>query len=108
MVQQICVFKENIMKNQQNIPTVNKSINKKRLSSRKEGGKLLLLLMPCLLIIFVFHYLPLWGWSYAFFQYKPGKSIFSSEFVGFKNFTVLFSNPVMFQRLLEVLRNTGL
>ena len=95
------------MKNQQNNAlTVNNSSNKKHSFSKRDGGKLLLMLLPCLAIIFIFNYLPLWGWSYAFFQYKPGKPLFSSEFVGFKNFTVLFSNPVMFNRLLEVLRNT--
>ena len=72
----------------------------------REGGRLLLLLLPCLLIVFVFSYLPLWGWAYAFFQYKPGRPLSECEFVGLKNFTYLFSNPVMRQRLFEVLRNT--
>lgn len=94
------------METQQNTIAIPKSISKKRLSSKRDGGKLLLLLLPCLLIVFIFNYLPLWGWAYAFFQYKPGKSLFNSDFVGLKNFTVLFSNPVMFKRLLEVLRNT--
>lgn len=73
---------------------------------KREGGKLLLMMLPCLLIIFIFSYLPLWGWAYAFFQYKPGKSLTECEFVGLQNFTYLFSNPVMRQRLFEVLRNT--
>lgn len=94
------------MENQQSALVIQKSIGKKRLSSKRDGGKLLLLLLPCLLIVFIFNYLPLWGWSYAFFQYKPGKSLLNSDFVGLKNFTVLFSNPVMFKRLIEVLRNT--
>lgn len=73
---------------------------------KREGGKLLLMMLPCLLIVFIFSYLPLWGWAYAFFQYKPGKSLTECEFVGLQNFTYLFSNPVMRQRLFEVLRNT--
>lgn len=85
---------------------IQKSLATKRLSSKRDGGKLLLLLLPCLLIVFIFNYLPLWGWAYAFFQYKPGKDLFNCDFVGLKNFTVLFSNPVMRQRLIEVLRNT--
>ncbi len=94
------------MENQQSTLLIHKKTADKRLSSKKEGGKLLLLLLPCLAIVFIFNYLPLWGWGYAFFEFKPGKSLFESTFVGLKNFTVLFTNPVMRQRLVEVLRNT--
>ena len=36
--------------------------------------KLFLYALPAIILVFMFHYLPLWGWSFAFFQYKPGKS----------------------------------
>lgn len=78
------------------------------LSSRKkqERFKLFLYVLPCILFIFIFKYLPLWGWSYAFFQYKPGRSLFDCAFVGLQNFTALFGNPIMRDNLLRVLRNT--
>ena len=47
-----------------------------------------------------------WGWSFAFFQYKPGKSLFDSNFVGWQNFQELFGNKVMRANLFRVLRNT--
>lgn len=77
-----------------------------RSSKKMERYKLFLYVLPCLIFIFIFKYLPLWGWSYAFFQYKPGRSLFSCKFVGWQNFTALFGNPVMRSNLLRVLRNT--
>lgn len=71
-----------------------------------ESYKLFLLVLPCILFIFIFKYLPLWGWSYAFFQYKPGRALADCDFVGMKNFTVLFGNQVMLKNLLRVIRNT--
>ena len=51
------------------------------------------MLMPFLALVAVFAYLPLWGWRYAFFDYKVGDSISMENFVGFKWFTELFKNP---------------
>ena len=75
-------------------------------SKKWESFKLFLFILPCLAIVFIFHYLPLWGWSYAFFQYKPGLPLSKSVFVGWDNFKALFGNPVMRQNLIRVLRNT--
>lgn len=75
-------------------------------SKKWESYKLFLYVLPCLIFIFIFKYLPLWGWSYAFFQYKPGRDLFKCTFVGLQNFTALFGNAVMRNNLLRVLRNT--
>lgn len=72
----------------------------------KGGFKLFLYALPAITIVFLFCYLPLWGWSFAFFQYKPGKSLLDCTFVGFDNFTQLFGNAVMRNNLFRVLRNT--
>ena len=45
---------------------------------------LFLMLMPFLALVAVFSYLPLWGWRYAFFDYKAGDSLSMVNFVGFK------------------------
>lgn len=71
-----------------------------------ESYKLFLLVLPCLVVIVLFHYLPLWGWSYAFFQYKPGLSLSDCKFVGWDNFKALFGNAVMRNNLIRVIRNT--
>ncbi len=68
--------------------------------------KLFLYVLPVLILVFVFSYMPLWGWSFAFFQYKPGRALSDSVFVGFDNFKALFGNVVMRQNLFRVLGNT--
>jgi len=53
----------------------------------KESYKIFLLFLPVLALAFVFSYLPLWGWRYAFFDYKAGGELTAEKFVGFKWFT---------------------
>lgn len=77
------------------------------LSRRKlESLKLFFLITPCLALVFIFKYLPLWGWSYAFFQYKPGRDLFDCTFVGLQNFKNLFGTPLLRGNIIRVLRNT--
>lgn len=73
---------------------------------KKTNKKLFLYILPGLVLIFAFTYLPLWGWSYAFFQYKPGRDLWNCQFVGLQNFKDLFGNAVMRGNLLRVLKNT--
>ena len=73
---------------------------------KKDGFRLFLMVLPCLVFVFVFSYLPLWGWSFAFFNYKPGRALMDCEFVGWAHFTRLFGNPVMRRQLIMVMRNT--
>ena len=83
-----------------------KGFSRPRSMQDRDGCKLFWMAMPFIVFIFVFHYMPLWGWSFAFFQYKPGKALMDCKFVGWQNFTKLFLQPVMRNRLFEVLRNT--
>ncbi len=62
--------------------------------------------VPGIMLVFIFSYLPLWGWSFAFVQYKPGRSIFDCAYVGLQNFKDLFGNAVMRSNILRVLKNT--
>ncbi|GHV39462.1 hypothetical protein FACS189490_03110 [Clostridia bacterium] len=68
--------------------------------------KLFLMILPFAALILVFSYLPLWGWRYAFYDYKPGRELTSEFFVGFKWFTWLFQNPATRADMLRVLTNT--
>lgn len=58
--------------------------------------------VPILLYIILFSYIPIWGWSMAFQDYKPTKGFFEQTWVGFKHFIFLFSDNNFF----NVLRNT--
>ncbi|WP_223829325.1 ABC transporter permease [Paenibacillus arenilitoris] len=57
-------------------------------------------------LAFVFSYLPLYGWIYAFYDYRPGIPLSKSEFMGFDWFTSMVSNEVQRQEVMRVLRNT--
>ena len=76
------------------------------LQRRREGLQLFLLSLPFLLLVFLFSYLPLFGWTYAFVDYRPGFRISEMEFVGFRHFTSLVANPFIRDDILRVLRNT--
>lgn len=73
---------------------------------KKEGYQLFLFIIPVLIMYIIFCYMPLWGWTYAFFNYKPGRDLFDCDFVGLKNFTMMFSNPVIRRNIFRSLKNT--
>lgn len=68
--------------------------------------KLFLMFLPFLALVAVFSYLPLWGWRYAFFDYKVGDSLSMDKFVGFKWFKELVKNPATVRDIVNVLKNT--
>jgi putative aldouronate transport system permease protein len=68
--------------------------------------KLFLMFLPFALLAFVFCYLPLFGWRYAFFDYQAGDALTKDNFVGFKWFTYLFKNAATRRDIVRVLRNT--
>jgi len=73
---------------------------------QKSGFKLFLLTLPFLAAVFIFSYLPLHGWIYAFFDYRPGLKLSQVDFTGFKYFTMIVSNAVRVSQVTRVLRNT--
>ncbi|OBR62355.1 ABC transporter permease [Paenibacillus oryzae] len=68
--------------------------------------RLLLYASPFLLLILVFGYFPLYGWTYAFYNYKPGIPLSSEQFVGFKWFLSIINNPYQFEEIKRVMTNT--
>ncbi|GIP24354.1 MULTISPECIES: sugar ABC transporter permease [Paenibacillus] len=58
--------------------------------------------IPFVLWVFVFQYLPLWGWTMAFQKYRPGVNFFDQKWVGLDHFRTLFQDGHFYQ----VLRNT--
>lgn len=78
----------------------NKPIRKK--SSFKKNYQLYLMLIPGLLFLFIFNYLPIGGIWIAFQDYNIFKGVFGSEFVGLDNFRRLFSSS----DFMVVFRNT--
>ncbi|MFH5182331.1 ABC transporter permease [Paenibacillus sp. TAB 01] len=60
------------------------------------------LALPGILYFILFKFVPLWGLLIAFKEYNPFKGLWGSEWIGFTNFTDLFSDPVFYL----MLRNT--
>ncbi len=58
----------------------------------KKQWPLHLMLLPGIILIFIFSYIPLYGLVIAFQKYNPGLG-FHSKWVGWKNFTYVFSQP---------------
>ncbi|AIQ65587.1 putative multiple-sugar transport system permease YteP [compost metagenome] len=93
-----------------NVPA-NESVNSSTPRKKKSNGLwksfaeqkyLYLMSIPFVIWVFIFSYLPLWGWTMAFQNYKPSKSFGEQKWVGFDNFTRLFHD----ERFYLVLRNT--
>lgn len=61
--------------------------------------QLYLLLLPTLIAVFVFQYIPMYGVMIAFKNFKPYRGILGSEWVGLYNFERFFNSP-SFWRLI--------
>lgn len=68
---------------------------------KKKNYKLLLWLLPFLVFVVLFSYVPLFGWSIAFFQYTPGSSLSAENFVGLKYFRQFFMDTVDMWRVIK-------
>lgn len=95
------MMRQSIELNTKNIPLM-KTKKKKNI----EGKKMFLYILPFLILSFAFSYFPLYGWVYAFFDYKPPLSLSQCDFVGLKWFKMLFTNPTQVKQLVNVLINT--
>lgn len=81
---------------------------KQKISRKKSSEKYLLFLLalPFLLFSFLFSYVPLHGWLYAFFDYRPPRDLADCTFVGFKWFASILSNPTQMGEMIRVMKNT--
>jgi putative aldouronate transport system permease protein len=64
--------------------------------------QLLLMSLPIILYVILFFYVPLWGWTMAFQNFKPAKTFSAQEWVGLKWFKFLFADKVF----LRTIRNS--
>ena len=66
-----------------------------------------LMLIPAVVIVFIYHYLPMFGVVIAFENYDWSKGLngfWTSQFVGWANFNRVFGDPEFSQALLNTLR----
>jgi putative aldouronate transport system permease protein len=57
---------------------------------------------PLILYVILFSYVPVWGWTMAFQNFKPARTFFQQEWAGLRWFKFLFTDP----GFIRVLRNT--
>ncbi|AMM98334.1 ABC transporter permease [Bacillus pumilus] len=81
-----------------------KKERRKRLLNQMLSQKFLyLMILPGLIYFLVFKYVPMWGLIIAFQDYQPFLGILGSEWVGFKHFIRLFTEPTFFILLKNTL-----
>jgi multiple sugar transport system permease protein/putative aldouronate transport system permease protein len=75
-------------------------------SHGKTSKTMFFVILPFLVLAFVFSYLPLLGWVTAFYDYKPALGLGGSEFVGWQWFEILVSSETQLQQIGQVMVNT--
>lgn len=82
-------------------------LKKKRMTRRKwKSIRLFLYIAPFMALVLVFSYYPLYGWIYAFYDYRPPKPFSEAQFVGLKWFKSLVENDIKIKQIVQVLENT--
>ena len=74
-----------------------------RSQKKRTGLKLFLMALPFVLVVVAFAYVPLAGWAYAFFDYRPGIPLSETAFTGLKVFGKMWANRA---EIARVMRNT--
>lgn len=72
-------------------PAVGAKKHRTSKEKRKRQVLLLVYLAPFLALVVLFSYVPLFGWAYAFIDYKPGVKLIESTWAGLKYFRMVFS-----------------
>jgi len=70
--------------------------------SVRKYWRLLILVLPALIYVIIFNYLPMYGIIIAFEDFKPHLGYLGSPFVGLKHFIRFFNSP----NFLVIMRNT--
>lgn len=83
-------------------PELQNQLNKRFWHVLGKQKMLILMSLPFVLYVILFRFIPLWGWTMAFQDFKPAKSFSNQTWVGFKWFIFLFKD----KEFLLSLRNT--
>ncbi len=69
------------------------------MSKTSKDYKLLWMALPFIVIVFLFSYVPIFGWIYSFYDYVPGVPIFECDFVGADYFRLIFRDNNVYRSL---------
>lgn len=84
-------------------------IGKRKTSFRsyfKRNWALYCFLIPAIIIVFMFHYLPLFGLQIAFRDYTPIGGFMGSKWVGMKHFIRFFNSPKFWPVILNTFKTS--
>jgi putative aldouronate transport system permease protein len=73
-----------------------------RLRRKYDTSSLVIMLVPAVVVVIIYNYIPMFGLLMAFQDYVPAQGIFGSQWVGLRNFKTLFS----MLEFVRALRNT--
>lgn len=83
-------------------PVLSQSRGRNILKRLRESWQWYVLLLPALVYVFIFEYLPIYGLRIAFVDFKPRRGINGSEWVWFEHFIRFFQYP----KFWDLLKNT--
>lgn len=69
---------------------------------KKKNWTLFAIMLPLVLLVILFNYVPLSGWVLSLFDYKPGRPLMSNEFIGLKYFKMILTKA----DIRRVMKNT--
>lgn len=81
-----------------------KTKTKQLLKDLKRDRTLYLMILPAIVTVFIFHYIPLYGIQIAFKDYSTKRGIWGSEWVGLKYFIKFFNYPYFTRVLWNTIR----
>lgn len=79
-----------------------KRVERRSVSVRRRYGAYYVMVIPLLVYLIIFCYLPMVGTVMAFQNFRPARGFFRSEWVGLENFVMVFEDSMFYSRL----RNT--
>jgi putative aldouronate transport system permease protein len=84
------------------MPAISASKRKVFFLKLGQDRQIFFMTFPIILYVIFFTYVPLWGWTMAFQNFRPSKSFFNQEWVGLSWFKFLFND----KQFLLTIRNT--
>ncbi len=92
-----------MLKSSKNIQIM-QTAKKKRLNSYKKNALIYVLMLPAIILTFVFQYLPMPGILVAFKDFNMLKGILDSPWVGFKHIISIFEMPMLYNSIFNTLK----
>ena len=75
----------------------------RRMKQAARHWQLYALILPAVIAVFIFHYVPIYGLQIAFRNYRPSKGIWDSDWVGLQHFARFFSYSGFWNIILNTL-----